>query len=167
MKKLLFILLLIFFSTDIRSQELPFYFSFGVQIGINSGGNTYFSNQLTLGMHFNTINPIFPGITFGKRHYNYKKEKKYKSYTYLDGQVSFLFFGLGHGKIWKSDGESFIKSKLWVLNPIVPITFISYDYISFADKPNHHFGAFGVLPIPLEALWYRGSISEIIDSGLP
>ena len=47
MKKLLFILLLIFFSTDIRSQGLPFYFSFGVQIGINSGGNTYFSNQLT------------------------------------------------------------------------------------------------------------------------
>ncbi len=166
MKKLLFILLLIFFSTDIRSQELPFYFSPGVLIGINSGGSTYFSYQLTLGMHINQ-SIIFPGITFGKRHYNYKKEKKYKSYTYLDGQVSFLFFGLGHGKIWKSDGESFIKSKLWVLNPIVPITFISYDYISFADKPNHHFGAFGVLPIPLEALLYRGSISEIIDSGLP
>ena len=166
MKKLLFILLLIFFSTDIRSQELPFYFSPGVQIGKNSGGSTYFSYQLTLGMHINQ-SIIFPGITFGKRRYKYKKEKKYESYTYLDGQVSFFFFGLGHGKIWKSDGESFIKSKLWVLNPIVPITFISYDYISFADKPNHHFGAFGVLPIPLEALWYRGSISEIIDSGLP
>ena len=159
MKKLLFILLLIFFSTDIRSQELPFYFSPGVQIGKNSGGSTYFSYQLTLGMHINQ-SIIFPGITFGKRRYKYKKEKKYESYTYLDGQVSFLFFGLGHGKIWKSDGESFSKSKLWVLN-------LSYDYISFADKPNHHFGAFGVLPIPLEALWYRGSISEIIDSGLP
>jgi len=157
MKKLLFILLLIFFSTDIRSQELSFYFSPGVQIGINSGGSTYFSYQLTLGM-LNYF--ILPGITFGKRHYKYKKEKKYESYTYLDGQVSFLVFGLGHGKIWKSDGESFSKSKLWVLN-------LSYDYISFADKSNHHFGAFGVLPIPLEALGDWGLISETIDSGLP
>ena len=74
MKKLLFILLLIFFSTDIRSQELPFYFSPGVQIGKNSGGSTYFSYQLTLGMHINQ-SIIFPGITFGKRRYKYKKEK--------------------------------------------------------------------------------------------
>ena len=148
MKKLLFILLLIFFSTDIRSQELSFYFSPGVQIGINSGGSTYVSYQLTFGMPINTIvSGMLPGITLGKRRYKYKKEKKYESYTYLDGQVSFLVFGLGRGKIWKSDGESFSKSKLWVLNPIVPITIISYDYISFADKPKHHFGAFGVLPI--------------------
>ena len=146
MKKLLFILLLIICSTDIRSQGLPFYFSFGVQIGINSGGNTYFSYQLTLGM-LNYF--ILPGVTVGKRHYKYKKEKKYESFTYLDGQLTILPFGLGFGKIWKSDGESFSKYKLWVLNPFVPITIISYDYISFADKPKHHYGLFGVLPIPL------------------
>ena len=158
MKKLLFILLLISCSTDMRSQELPFYFSPGVQIGIDSGRNAYFSYQFTLGMNVPigrgdmTIDAfILPGITFGKRRYKYKKEKKYESYTYLDGQVSFLFFGLGHGKIWKSDGERFSKSKLWSLNPLVPFTIISYDYISFADEPNHHFGAFGVLPIPLGA----------------
>tara|TARA_B100002049_G_C15856680_1_gene281610 strand:+ start:248 stop:553 length:306 start_codon:yes stop_codon:yes gene_type:complete len=79
---------------------------------------------------------------------NIKKKKKYESFTYLDGQISILPFGLGRGKIWKSDGESFSKSKLWVYS-FVPFTIISYDYISFADKPNHHFGAFGVLPIPL------------------
>ena len=158
MKKLLFILLLIFFSTDIRSQELSFYFSPGVQIGRASGGNTYFSYQLTLGMDVPihqgdmTINQfILPGITFGKRHYKYKKEKKYESFTYLDGQLTILPFGLGFGKISKSDGESFSKYKLWVLNPFVPITIISYDYISFADKPKHHYGLFGVLPIPLGA----------------
>ena len=156
MKKLLFILLLIICSTDIRSQGLPFYFSPGVQIGIDSGRNAYFSYQFTLGMNVPigrgdmTIDAfILPGITFGKRHYKYKKEKKYESFTYLDGQLTILPFGLGFGKIWKSDGESFSKSKLWVLNPLVPITIISYDYISFADKPKHHYGLFGVLPIPL------------------
>ena len=154
-RKIIFVIILIICNADTRSEGLPFYFSPGVQIGRDSGGNTYFSYQFTLGMNVPIhrqdmiINGLFlPCITFGKRHYKYKKEKKYESFTYLDGQISILPFGLGRGKIWKSDGESFSKSKLWVYS-FVPFTIISYDYISFADKPNHHFGAFGVLPIPL------------------
>ena len=92
------------------------YFSPGLQIGYHFGSDFYFSYQLTTGLYIPEDVPFLPGITFGKRHYKYKKDKKYESFTYLDGQLVILFLGgAGFGKMWNSDGESFTKTKLRVM----------------------------------------------------
>ena len=154
-KKAIFILLLIIYSGDIRTQnfdELPLYISPGLQIGYHFGSNLYFSYQVTTGLYVDT--PSLPGITIGKRHYYYRfrnrfrKDKKVESFTYLDGQINLVLGGFGGGKMWNSDGESFTKTKLWVITPAIIL--FSYDYVSFIDKSNHHIGVFGVLPYPLE-----------------
>ena len=179
-RKAIFILLLIIYSGDIRTQnfdELPLYISPGLQIGYHFGSNLYFSYQLTTGIASYDF-PILPGITIGKRYYYYRfrKDKKVESFTYEDGQMSIgVLCGFGAGKMWNSDGESFTKTKLWVMTP-VPFTLISYDYVSFLDKSNHHIGVFGVLPVPLggypqifcfakgtEISMADGSIKEIQD----
>ena len=176
-RKAIFILLLIICSGDIRSQndEFSLYFSPGLQIGYHFGSNLYFSYQLTTGMAKKDFLPL-PGITIGKRYYyRFSKEKKVESFTYVDGQLVLYKSGAGFGKMWNSDGDSLTKIKLWVMNPVL-FTLISYDYVSFLDKSNHHIGVFGVLPVPLggypqifcfakgtEISMADGSIKEIQD----
>jgi hypothetical protein len=56
-KKAIFILLLIIYSGDIRTQnfdELPLYISPGLQIGYHFGSNLYFSYQVTTGLYVDT-----------------------------------------------------------------------------------------------------------------
>ena len=64
-----------------------------------------------------------------------------ESYTYIDGQISIIFGGVGFGKMTNSNG-SYSKFKLWA----GALGLISYDYVDFEQKP-HHFGVFGVLPV--------------------
>ncbi len=78
-KKAIFILLLIIYSGDIRTQnfdELPLYISPGLQIGYHFGSNLYFSYQVTTGLYVDT--PTLPGITIGKRHYYYRFRNRFK-----------------------------------------------------------------------------------------
>ena len=69
-----------------------------------------------------------------------------ESYTYIDGQISIIFGGVGFGKMTNSNG-SYSKFKLWA----GALGLISYDYVDFEHRPQNHLGAFGVLPMPLQA----------------
>ena len=156
MKKLLliglsFILLIIgnLYATDIQGYVSP-----GIQIGINTSGNLFYSYQVTFGLvNLNTEKdeyrndsaylgiPISCGFTFGKR--KFMKPNK-KSYNYIDVQISSWFIGLGFGHII-DDVEKINKFKLWCLGGTF-FGFFSYDYINFEDYGKHHFGYFGLVP---------------------
>ena len=71
MKKLLFILM-------IGSLFGEYYISPGIQVGINSSKEYFFSYQATLGFEEDYG---FPGITLGRRHYK-TKIKKWETYNY-------------------------------------------------------------------------------------
>ena len=125
------------------SKGQVFYVSPGIQFGRSSNEN-FFSFQLTFGM-MSQKQKAFPGITVGRRKYFKTK----KEFSYFDFQASFGMGGLGRGWMWDSAGESVNKTKLWVVLPIMPLALISYDYIGFKEPSGkHHWGVFGVLPIP-------------------
>ena len=143
MKK--YILFICFYS--ILYSDNIYYMSPGIQIGMNSAGDFFFSGQITAGVGFDYQNdqaPLFIGSTFGRRFYYNKESRKFDAYNYIDGQVSLLFFGLGFGNIG-NQYEKYTKFKLflgaWGL--------FSYDYIT-SPRSKHHFGFFGVLPIPFD-----------------
>ena len=124
------------------SKGQIFYVSPGIQFG-RSGNEIFFSYQLTLGMM--SPLPIFPGVTVGRRKYFKTK----RELSYFDFQASFVMVGLGRGWMWDSAGESVNKTKLWVVLPPMPFALISYDYIGFKEPSGkHHWGVFGVFPIP-------------------
>ena len=166
MKKLLLLALLV--VGDLYAIDIRPYVSPGIQIGINTAGDFFYSYQVTLGLFNNNFkweknetNQLNKskrmvggeglgkskrisggeglGITFGKRiFYNPNK----RSYTYIDAQISMLVMGLGFGKIF-DDVEKFNKYKLWIGS----LGLISYDYINFTDNIKYHFSFFGVMPL--------------------
>ena len=135
------------------------YLSPGLQIGVNSTGNFFFSAQITLGaMPFPNDSPIILGTTLGGRFYY--NAGKFDTYVYVDGQVSLSgFLGTGFGFINRSaeityydnDGilrkeivrERYRKTKFWA----GAFGLLSYDYIN-APSGKHNFGLMGVMPIP-------------------
>tara|TARA_X000001036_G_scaffold178733_1_gene169234 strand:- start:60 stop:548 length:489 start_codon:yes stop_codon:yes gene_type:complete len=134
------------------------YLSPGLQIGVNSIGNFFFSSQITVGLIPFDDNPITLGATIGKRFYY--NGKKFDSYRYIDGQVSLLgMLGIGIGTMNRSatityydnEGtlredivkERYIKSKFWA----GAFGLFSYDYIN-SPVGKHNFGLFGVIPLP-------------------
>ena len=144
MKKLLFILM-------IGSLFGEYYISPGIQVGINSSKEYFFSYQATLGFEEDYG---FPGITLGRRHYK-TKIKKWETYNYVDAQISIpeiiaetIVVGTGVGIIF-DNSNIFYKYKLF--SGFLGLG--TCDYINFKNKPKMHFGGFVVLPIPNECPW--------------
>ena len=138
MKKLLLIALLIVGCAESLIGQ-DFYISPGIQIGINSSKEGFYSYQITSGF----IDEIpFPAITIGRRHYKRESKEELISYNYLDAQFSFVTAGGGVGIIFNRN-ERLFKYKMFAGYGALA----SYDYINFKDKPKHHFGVFGVLPL--------------------
>ena len=144
MKKLLFILM-------IGSLFGEYYISPGIQVGINSSKEYFFSYQATFGFEENYG---FPGITLGRRHYK-TKIKKWETYNYVDAQISIpeiiaetIDVGTGIGIIY---GNSNIFYKYKLFSGLLGLG--TCDYINFKNKPKMHFGGFVVLPIPNECPW--------------
>ena len=144
MKKLLFILM-------IGSLFGEYYISPGIQVGINSSKEYFFSYQATLGFEEDYG---FPGITLGRRHYK-TKIKKWETYNYVDAQISIpeiiaetIDVGTGIGIIY-DNSNIFYKYKLF--SGFLGLG--TCDYINFKNKPKMHFGGFVVLPIPNECPW--------------
>ena len=131
------------------------YLSPGIQVGLNSSKEIFFSYQTTIGLiPANDIHGIpeiafSPGITFGVRHYK-TGIKEWKSYNYIDAQITYApnhddpFYGTGIGVIFDVDDfNKFYKYKLfsgW-------FGLATFDYIPFKDKAKIHLGAFGVVPM--------------------
>ena len=138
-KKILFIC----FYSILYSSSI-YYASPGIQLGINTAGDFFFSGQITAGMGFEDMDaPLFIGGTVGKRFYYNRESRKFDSYNYMDGQISLLIVGVGFGSIG-NQYERYNKFKLftgW-------FGLLSYDYIT-CPRSRHHFGVFGVLPIPI------------------
>ena len=133
------------------------YLSPGLQIGVNSTGNFFFSSQITFGIIPINDTPIVLGTTLGKRFYY--NGKKFDSYRYIDGQISLggiLGVGIGtisrsttityydnEGKLRKKNvKEQYRKSKFWA----GAFGLLSYDYIN-SPVGRHNVGLFGVMPL--------------------
>ena len=64
----------------------PYYFSPGLQIGLNSNWKPFYSAQITCGLYI-TDAPVFPGLTIGVK--KIKRENEWKKYRYYDVQVTY------------------------------------------------------------------------------
>ena len=135
-----------------------FYFSPGIQIGVNSTGNFFFSSQITIGAIPFEETGIILGTTFGRRYYY--NGGKFDSYGYLDGQVCLAgILGLGIGTMNRTTSttyydnsgilqqeiikEKYTKYKFWA----GAIGLLSYDFIN-SPSGQHNFGLMGVIPVP-------------------
>ena len=136
-KLLLFTALLIVINLEYIQAE---YLSPGIQIGINSSKEFFYSYQLTYGLNSSELLGM-PGVTFGRRHF-YRNKKEWKSYNYFDIQYSLFIVGGGIGFMFNKS-EVFFKYKFFTGY----FGLFTYDYIDFKDKSKNHLGAFGVLPI--------------------
>ena len=142
MKKYIFII--VFYSL-LYSQTNP-YISPGIQIGVNSSGDFFTSVQITLGVISTGDGDLnFPplGATVGRRIYYNRNNNRFDSYAYIDGQVSLGVLGFGYGII-SNQYEKYSKYKFFMGMFVL----LSYDYIS-CPRARHHFGVFGVAPIPI------------------
>ena len=107
MKKLLLIALLIVGHSQLLGAD-GYYISPGIQIGINSSKEYFFSYQATFGLEEDYG---FPGITLGRRHYK-TGLKEWDSYNYIDAQTAFATIGTGVGRIF-DNSNIFYKFKLF------------------------------------------------------
>ena len=121
-----------------------YYISPGIQIGINSSKEYFFSYQTTFGLNEDYG---FPGITVGRRHYK-TELNKWNSYNYIDAQIAFVTIGTGVGMIF-DNSNIFYKYKLFAGY----FGLVTYDYINFKNKPKMHFGGFVVFPITNDCFW--------------
>ena len=88
------------------------------------------------------------GRTFGLRAY-YQDNTPLVVYKYSDNQISFMFGGIGTGKIIDSNGNSFKKNKYW----IGALGLLTYEKIYFDDKVEKQYGLFGAFPCPIEMVF--------------
>ena len=154
MKKLLLTILLIVgcvYGHNGYHQFLTPYISPGIQIGYNGDKTLFLSCQLTIGSgfkignHFEDTMPLFFGRTFGLRAY-YQKNTPLVVYKYSDKQISFVFGGIGTGKLIDSNGKAFKKNKYW----IGALGLLTYEKIFFDEKVQKQSGLSVVFPYPIE-----------------
>jgi hypothetical protein len=132
-------------------QFLTPYISPGIQIGYNGDKTLFLSCQLTIGSgfkigdHFEDTMPLLLGKTFGLRAY-YQDNTPLVVYKYSDNQISFMFGGIGTGKIIDSNGNSFKKNKYW----IGALGLFTYEKIFFDEKVQKQSGLSVVFPYPIE-----------------
>ena len=138
MKKLLLLLLIASHFKFLYAE----YFSPGIQVGINSKIELFFSFQLTLGKRI--VNDFeWTGITFGRRFY-IRDRYNFTTYNYIDLQHSFITYGAGIGIVFK-ESRKFFKYKLFGGFSGL----LCYDFINFKNKPKNHLGVIGVTPLPV------------------
>ena len=153
MKKLILLSILLIVGHSQLLGSDGFYISPGIQIGINSSKEYFFSYQTTFGATFGfEADYGLPGITLGRRHYK-TEIKKGETYNYIDAQISIpvlhlAVVGTGVGIIY-DNSKIFYKYKLF--SGLVGLG--TCDYINFENKPKMHFGGFVVLPISNECPW--------------
>jgi len=131
------------------AQVILAYISPGVQLSYGPDQGLAFSAQATLGLVMEVANPIeflIPGVTLGRRW------SKQETMTYLDAQLSYIWFGAGVGKVWiRNKGEDRVVAAGrrfkawggWLLN------FTLDSYRVEDNPPSYHLGVIGVLPIPI------------------
>ena len=130
------------------NAQTVIYISPGVQLSYGPDQGLAFSAQATLGLVMDKpilIVFLIPGITFGKRW------SKQETMTYLDAQLSYIFFGAGVGKVWIRKKGNLgrapgFRLKVWggyFLN------FTIDGYRVEDNPPSYHQGVIGVIPIPL------------------
>ena len=101
MKKILILVLIVGCFESLAG--IDFYISPGIQIGINSSKEFFYSYQITSAL----INDFGgPGISIGRRHYKQTSEK-WDSFNYIDAQLSFGAIGTGAGLIFNKN-ETFL-----------------------------------------------------------
>ena len=86
MKKLLLIILLIVGHSQLLGAY-QYYISPGIQIGVNSSTEYFFSYQATFGLYGGFGYSGSPGITLGRRHYK-TGLKEWNSYKDIYRQVT-------------------------------------------------------------------------------
>ena len=148
---LICILLAMTYNSEVFAQQ-GWYVSPGVQIGIDSNGDLHRAAQITLGILTEEY-PFTTGLTIGYkwfRQFDNSNEKSWKRYNYYDLQFkssgSIILPGIGFGVI-KSDNIPLTpRFKIWSGWFFLP----SYEYIDLKNNDSdHHFGLFGVLPLPI------------------
>ena len=153
MKKIF--LICIFLAVTHKSKVLAqegWYISPGVQIGIDSKGNLHRAVQMTLGI-FKEEHRFVTGLTFGFKWFrklDKSGEESWVRYNYYDLQShsseSIILPGIGFGVIKGDNIPPTPRFKIWSGWFFLP----SYEYIDLKNNnSNHHFGLFGVLPLPL------------------
>ena len=153
MKKIFLICLFLAvnYNSKVFAQE-GWYISPGVQIGIDSKGNLHRAVQMTLGI-LKEEHPLATGLTFGfkwLRKLDKSGEKSWKRYNYYDLQSSssesIILPGIGFGVIKGDNIPLTPRFKIWSGWFFLP----SYEYIDLKNNDSdHHFGLFGVLPLPI------------------
>ena len=148
---LIYIFLTASFNSEVLAKE-GWYISPGVQIGIDSRGNLHRSAQITFGLLIEEY-PFTTGLTIGYkwlRKLNKSGKKSWNRYNYYDLQShvleSIIQPGIGFGLIQGYNKQLTTRFKLWSGWLFLP----SYEFINTKnDDSKHHFGLFGVLPIPI------------------
>ena len=139
------------YNTKALAQE-GWYISPGVQIGIDSKGKLHRAAQITLGILIEEY-PFTTGLTIGYkwfRNLDKSGEKSWERYNYYDLQSqaleSIIQPGIGFGLIQGDNMPLTPRFKLWSGWFFLP----SYEFITMKnDDSKHHFGLFGVLPLPI------------------
>ena len=144
------------YGTKVIAQE-GWYVSPGVQIGIDSKGNSHRAAQITIGILIEDY-LIATGLTIGSK-WIWKPDKTGERivdrYNYYDLQCHPLESiiletpiqpGIGFG-LMNGDNISLTpRFKIWSgLIFFLP----SYEFINLKNDNKHYFGLFGVLPLPI------------------
>ena len=148
-------LICIFLAVTHKSKVLAqdgWYISPGVQIGIDSKGNLHRAIQMTLGILIEE-HPFTTGLTFGYKWFrklDKSGEESWERYNYYDLQShsseSIILPGIGFGFVKGDNIPLTPRFKIWSGWFFLP----SYEYIDLKNKDSdHHFGLFGVLPLPI------------------
>ena len=148
---LIFIFLALTFNSKVFTQE-GWYISPGLQIGIDSKRNLHSSAQITFGLLIEEY-PYTTGLTVGYkwlRNLDNSGNKSWSRYNYYDLQThaleSIIQPGLGFGLIRGDNMDLTPRFKLWA----GWFALGSYEFINMKDdNSKHHYGLFGVLPLPL------------------
>ena len=153
MKKifLICIFLAITYNFKVFAQQ-GWYVSPGVQIGIDSKGKLQRSVQMTLWI-LKEEHPFATGLTFGYKWFrklDKSGEESWERYNYYDLQShsseSIILPGIGFGVIKGENAQLTPRFKIWSGWFFLP----SYEYIDLKNNDSdHHFGLFGVLPLPI------------------
>ena len=148
---LICILLAMTYNSKVLAQQ-GWYVSPGLQIGIDSNGNLHRAAQITLGILIEEY-PFATGLTIGYkwfRQFDNSNEKSWKRYNYYDLQShsseSIILPGIGFGVVKGHNIPLTPRFKIWSGWFFLP----SYEYIDLKNNDSdHHFGLFGVLPLPI------------------
>ena len=149
------ILICIFLAMTYNSKVLAqegWYISPGIQLGITTKANVFLSAQITFGLLIEEY-PYTTGLTVGYkllRNLDNSGNKSWSRYNYYDLQThvleSIIQPGIGFGVIRGNNMELTPRFKLWA----GWFALGSYEFINMKDdNSKHHYGLFGVLPLPL------------------